>query len=156
MKYKQIKELLDLIGEYHWYGNDTNNLSLYVFVDHYNMSDFMRLFNGYPSLFDDEGIEMRWKGSYVCISDFDEVLGNVGLDIDEIKEIFDKEPWKQLVMKMWICRNLDDNLTLHNEEPVWYDKIECWSDIVYEFDRRLFPEVTFDNSPMEVELVIKK
>lgn len=94
MKYKQIKELLDLISEYHWYGNDTMNLSLYVFVDHYNMSDFMRLFNDYPSLFDDEGIEMRWKGSYVCISDFDEVLGNVGLDIDEIKEIFDKEPWK--------------------------------------------------------------
>ena len=59
-------------------------------------------------------------------------------------------------MKMWICRSLDGNLTLHNKEPIWYDKIECWSDIVYELDWSLFPEVTFENSPMEVELVLKK
>ena len=55
-------------------------------------------------------------------------------------------------MKLWIARNLDDYLTLHDEEPVWYDRIKCWSDVIYELDWKLFPEVTFENSPIEVEL----
>lgn len=94
MKYLKIKELLDSISEYHWYGNNTSDLSLYVMIDYYNMSDFMRLFNDYPTVFDDDGIEMRWKGDYVCIPDFDDVLKYVGLEMDEIKDIFDKDPWK--------------------------------------------------------------
>ena len=55
-------------------------------------------------------------------------------------------------MKMWICRDLDSNLTLHLEKPEWYDRIEVWSDIATELDWRKFPEVTFENSPMVVEL----
>ena len=83
-----------LISEYHWYGNDTSDLNLYVMIDHYQMSDFMCLFKEYPTLFDDEGVEMRWKGNYVCIPNFEDVLGYIGWDIDEIKAFFDKEPWK--------------------------------------------------------------
>ena len=55
-------------------------------------------------------------------------------------------------MKMWIARDLNDKLTLHLEKPVWYERIECWSDVIYELNWTLFPEVTFENSPMEVEL----
>lgn len=55
-------------------------------------------------------------------------------------------------MKMWIARNLDNDLTLHDEKPTWYDRIECWSDIALEINPFLFPEVTFENSPKEVEL----
>ena len=58
-------------------------------------------------------------------------------------------------MKMWICRSLDNNLTLHLNEPEWFDKIEVWSDVATELDHREYPEVTFENSPMEVELVLK-
>ena len=65
-------------------------------------------------------------------------------------------------MKFWIARDSDNELFLFESEPVlrgcknhlWYeplDKFERCSKL----DEFLFPEVTFENSPMEVELVIK-
>lgn len=64
-------------------------------------------------------------------------------------------------MKMWIARDSDNELFLFESEPVlrgcdktgylWYeplDKFERCSKL----DEFLFPEVTFENSPMEVEL----
>ena len=67
-------------------------------------------------------------------------------------------------MKMWIARATGNVLTLHQSEPkkvrmdsdtkefFWASDIETQSFL----SRSLFPEVTFENSPMEVELVIKK
>ena len=61
-------------------------------------------------------------------------------------------------MKMWIARNQDGSLWLHEEKPslVYDDELKSW---YYEcgsfldfYDESLFPEVTFENSPMEVEL----
>ena len=65
-------------------------------------------------------------------------------------------------MKMWIARAESGNLKLHQTEPQqevsmltgginWNDSLES-----FKIDDRLFPEVTFENSPMEVELVLKK
>lgn len=59
---------------------------------------------------------------------------------------------KKMVHKMWICRDLDGNLTLHYEKPTWYDRIETWSDITLEMNPFLFPDVTFEKSPMKIEL----
>ena len=67
-------------------------------------------------------------------------------------------------MKMWICRDEDGLLHLEfDDKPpfrsiyertvVWASNSE-WGSV--ELDRTSFPEVTFGNSPMEVELVIKK
>jgi hypothetical protein len=61
-------------------------------------------------------------------------------------------------MKMWIARAESGNLTLYQTEPqqevsmltgsiYWNDRLES-----FKIDDRLFPEVTFDNSPKEVEL----
>lgn len=65
-------------------------------------------------------------------------------------------------MKMWIARNQDGSLWLHEEKPslVYDDELrgwyyECGSFLDF-YDESLFPEVTFENSPVEVELVIKK
>ena len=67
-------------------------------------------------------------------------------------------------MKMWICRTEGNVLTLHQSQPrkvrmdnetedfFWASDIKTQSFL----NRELFPEVTFENSPMEVELVIKK
>ena len=58
-------------------------------------------------------------------------------------------------MKMWIARTPLGTLSLHNIYPKYitdeYDS--CWINghLLY-LDDRLFPEVTFENSPMEVEL----
>lgn len=58
-------------------------------------------------------------------------------------------------MKMWIARNKKGTLTLFTDRPIkdrhgrWFGK----SQTPCNFDH---PEVTFENSPMEVELVIKK
>ena len=57
-------------------------------------------------------------------------------------------------MKMRIARdgNYKRQLFLYVDKPqshegIWYSKGDC-----YDVDNRLFPEVTFENSPMEVEL----
>ena len=61
-------------------------------------------------------------------------------------------------MKLWIARNPDGSLWLHEEKPslVFDDELRRW---YYEsgsfldfYDESLFPEVTFENSPQEVEL----
>lgn len=57
-------------------------------------------------------------------------------------------------MKMWIARDKDGTLTLHMAKPKWCneDGIEYWSGSCYLLSLNQFPEVTFENSPMEVEL----
>lgn len=61
-------------------------------------------------------------------------------------------------MKMWIARTPLGTLSLHNIYPEYItdDCDSCWINghVLY-LDDCLFPEVTFENSPMEVELVIK-
>ena len=62
-------------------------------------------------------------------------------------------------MKMWIAREKDGTLTLHNKKPIRYneDGIEYWcGGYCYYLRQDDYPEVTFENSPQEVELVIKK
>ena len=62
-------------------------------------------------------------------------------------------------MKTWITRDCN-GLFLHYNYPrhcFYYDK-EWWDsgDCKMQLDDTDFPEVTFENSPMEVELVLKK
>ena len=56
-------------------------------------------------------------------------------------------------MKMWIARDLRFKwLYLYKEKPILDDDIWFSEDNMYNIDNSLFPEVTFENSPMEVEL----
>ena len=69
---------------------------------------------------------------------------------------------------MWIARTPSNGLYMFVSEPFWSKDLRLWcewrrwtpeSDRLttgYAFDSDLFPEVTFENSPQEVELVIKK
>ena len=67
-------------------------------------------------------------------------------------------------MKMWICRDEGSPFcTVSISEPhKVYDKFTkkyCWQAGLWDtmvLNPTDFPEVTFENSPMEVELVIKK
>lgn len=61
-------------------------------------------------------------------------------------------------MKLWVARNQDGSLWLHEEEPslVYSDELRKW---YYEggsfldiYDESVFPEVTFENSPQEIEI----
>ena len=65
-------------------------------------------------------------------------------------------------MTLWIARAESGNLKLYQTEPqqevsmltggiYWNDRLDS-----YKIDDRLFPEVTFENNPMEVELILKK
>jgi hypothetical protein len=58
-------------------------------------------------------------------------------------------------MKIWIARDYDGYIYLHAERPK-LDDGEWYSNRLLMLDVTDFPEVTFENSPMEVELVIKK
>ena len=57
-------------------------------------------------------------------------------------------------MKLWIVRTKQGNLQLHQIKPIWLaDKGKWFSN--YELGYiygEYFPEVTFENSPQEVEL----
>ena len=59
-------------------------------------------------------------------------------------------------MKMYVARDADGSLALYEREPqlvvnqVWTGGCSIW------IDSNNYPEVTFENSPQEVELVIKK
>jgi len=62
-------------------------------------------------------------------------------------------------MKLWIARDQNGDLFLYPIKPdryvteyyVFFNGDDC-----YDIDNRLFPEVTFENSPMEVELKLVK
>ena len=69
-------------------------------------------------------------------------------------------------MKMYVARDENGSLKLFDEKP---QKVLPFYDISgyvwtvprgyinhITLNKRLYPEVTFENSPMEVELVIKK
>ena len=61
-------------------------------------------------------------------------------------------------MKMWICRDKKGGrLTLHSEPPIWFKDFRAWcKGYVSDLPIEEYPEVTFENSRQEVELVIKK
>ena len=60
-------------------------------------------------------------------------------------------------MKIWIARDPDGALCLHKEKPCYGNSINAWfSNSWMRIPYNEYPEVTFENSPMEVELVIKK
>ena len=59
---------------------------------------------------------------------------------------------------MWIARDKNDSLNLYSSEPIKH--IRCFvkassEDYVANIWSGLFPEVTFENSPQEVELKLK-
>ena len=57
-----------------------------------------------------------------------------------------------IIMKLWIARDLDTTLKLHFEEPILFPANNWISSSEKELDPTLFPEVSFENSPMEVKL----
>ena len=62
-------------------------------------------------------------------------------------------------MKMWICRDMDDTLWMSEGEPYLDEEKGEWnfkSGNYMNLSKEKYPEVTFENSPMEVELKIKK
>jgi hypothetical protein len=59
-------------------------------------------------------------------------------------------------MKMWIARDLNGGLFLFSEKPRLIRDHHYWcGNNWYKINRNLFPEVTFENSPQEVEIVLK-
>lgn len=63
-------------------------------------------------------------------------------------------------MKLWIARDyLDGALWGYNTEPIRNGvEFACSSDsnIMFQIPRVLFPEVTFENSPQQVEIKLVK
>lgn len=59
-------------------------------------------------------------------------------------------------MKLWIAREMLGNLYLYDTKP--YIDGEEWNSAGYYYliDRHLFPEITFENSPQQVEIKLVK
>ena len=59
-------------------------------------------------------------------------------------------------MKMYVARDKNGEVYLHRDKPpLLAEGVFHFSNWII-LDRTDFPEVTFENSPMEVELVLKK
>lgn len=54
-------------------------------------------------------------------------------------------------MKLWIARSEGGELTLHSRKPI-YHKGYGWTSVCTILNSKEFPDVTFENSPREVEL----
>lgn len=62
-----------------------------------------------------------------------------------------------MIMKLWIVRDLDGTLSLSDgEEPKSILGVWIFNKNHYNIDNRLFPEITFVNSPQEIELKLVK
>lgn len=63
-------------------------------------------------------------------------------------------------MKLYIARDLNDDLNLYANKPVFSDDGLYYDSIMEEqclsIDKHLFPEVTFENSPQLVEIKLVK
>jgi hypothetical protein len=57
-------------------------------------------------------------------------------------------------MKMWICRTKGGDLSIHERQnPSYVDVTDSWyGDLRGYIGRENFHEVTFENSPQEIEL----
>ena len=58
-------------------------------------------------------------------------------------------------MKLWIAKSLSEELILYKEQPSYNDKLKMWIGgglPVGKLKGYSFPEVTFENSPQQVEL----
>lgn len=60
-------------------------------------------------------------------------------------------------MEMWISRNVNGDLSLHSTEPEKLEEAGCYTSFFtdgedYHLDYKLFPEITFENSPQRVEI----
>ena len=58
-------------------------------------------------------------------------------------------------MKMWIGRNEDNTLALFKTKPMYFYEEgngHYWAGHALYLPQNEYPEVTFENSPMEVEL----
>ena len=73
----------------------------------------------------------------------------------------------ETVIQGWVCRNKKDNaLNLHLKEPYGtysnysiVDKTDLWESDCASFlplDNSLFPNLTWDDEPIEVEIIIKR
>lgn len=62
--------------------------------------------------------------------------------------------------KLWIAREQDGDLYLFNNKPIrdedgyWVDSVDLRKDYLSDIDRDWFCEVTYENSPREVELAL--
>lgn len=59
-------------------------------------------------------------------------------------------------MKMWIARDKDGTLFIHANKPQLSKEYDFWDSDYWFVPDEDHPEVTFENSPVEVEFVIKK
>lgn len=58
-------------------------------------------------------------------------------------------------MKLWIARNKNNTLALYTEEPILYYNeyyVGPYKSQRINLDENLFPEVTFESGPQQVEL----
>lgn len=64
-------------------------------------------------------------------------------------------------MKLWIARDMSNNLSLFSNKPKLqfvdnYNKQIWVGDVVAYLNSNLFPEVTYENSPQQVEIKLFK
>ena len=62
-------------------------------------------------------------------------------------------------MKLWVVRDLSEELVLYKEQPFYNNKIKMWVRGGLPIGRlagNSFPEVTLENSPQLVELKLVK
>ena len=85
MKFRELHDLCNSICEYHW---DEDELT--VIVNDYEFDEFMKVLKKHWNIFDDNPIAAFIGNGYVSIHGFEKYLDMMGVDSEEIKEIFEE------------------------------------------------------------------
>lgn len=154
-KYKKIlEESVDYIGIDNNYHTKKRYRVLQRDIDTnlWQLSTFINTnFEEVPAIFDDKDTAIAFAK-------------------DEIGMIHLRELNIKIMEKLWIARDKNGYLYLYNNKPIRNkefdsfeindDESECKNIILYddsiELDSELFPEVTWENSPQQVELKLIK
>lgn len=60
-------------------------------------------------------------------------------------------------MRLWFARNKDNKLFAYDQEPISVPSIGCFvrqDGAMYPISNKLYKELTFENSPIQIEMTI--
>ena len=84
MEFRRKLDLCNAVSEWNYHGGNLN-----IFSDSSNFEKYKNVFKDEAYLFDELEIKGQLREDYICVFDFDKFLKEIGLQEEEILEMFD-------------------------------------------------------------------
>lgn len=82
------------------------------------------------------------------------------MKVEELIKALSEQPQdaEETVIRGWVARDEDGHLFMYCTKPERDESLQVWMGRYADFDLRnaLFPDLTWDDDPIEVELIIRR